>query len=264
MPPRSTGTPRPTATTSPTDSLVLQLVPGVTLELVRVSAGTFLMGSTDADKDAWDHEKPQRSVHLDEYLVDKYPVTVAQWRAFVQASGYKGSPSALRQGKEDHPVTNVTWNDAQTFCAWASEVTGRPVQLPTEAQWEKAARGTDGRIYPWGDAFNPALANTAEGGPGSTTAVGRYRSSDSPYGCADMAGNVWEWTSSLYRDYPYRAGDGHEDAANDSEYRIVRGGSWDYYQRVARCAYRRRLFPNYRNFDLGFRVVVTLASSLSG
>ena len=235
-PPPPTNRPSPPPQQRPNNnSLVLTFAPGVTLDLVRVPAGAFLMGSTDADKSASGDEKPQHKVKLDEYLIGKYEVTNEQYAAYAKA---KGLSWTMPQGKGKHPVVSVSWDDAVAFCAWVSQTSGRRVQLPTEAQWEKAARGTDGRIYPWGnEAPNANLANFNQNVK-DTTEVGKYSpAGDSPYGLADMAGNVWEWTSSLYKGYPYKADDGREEQ-NSRDARVLRGGAFGLVASLVRCANR--------------------------
>ena len=155
----------------------------------------------------------------------------------------------------DHPVVCVSWQDATAYAAWLAKLTGQPWRLPTEAEWEKAARGTDGRIYPWGNTWDKARANTNDGGPGTTTPVGAYaaRGDASPYGAHDQAGNVWEWTSSVFMPYPYNSTDGRERADTTGN-RVLRGGSWDDVPRFARVAYHSPHDPAYLNGNVGFRV----------
>ena len=248
--------PKPSVVNSLQFNLLLTLAPGVTMKLVRIPAGEFLMGSTRLrDEDAWDDEIPQHSVYLDEYLIGKTPVTVAQYAAFVKASGYKANQD-LANSKEKHPVTRVSWDDAAAFCSWASQVTGRNVHLPSEADWEKAARGIDGRLWPWGDQSpDPAYCNFDCNMMG-TTPVGKYSpKGDSPYGCVDMSGNVWEWTSSILGNYPYKKDDGRQDLRSRGP-RVLRGGSFSDVRIKTRCAYRHWDLPELRSSYSGFRVVV--------
>ncbi|MCP4519582.1 MAG: SUMF1/EgtB/PvdO family nonheme iron enzyme, partial [Delftia sp.] len=213
-------------------------------EMILIPAGEFLMGSDPKkDKQAYDSEQPQHTLHLPDFYLAKTPVTNAQYAAFVQAAGHDrpqhwkdGRPPG---GKENHPVVNVSWNDAIAYCRWLSEATGQPYALPSEAEWEKGARGSDGRIYPWGDQWDAKLCNSREGGKKDTTPGGIYSQGASPYGLLDMAGNVWEWTRSLWQDYPYQADDGREDLTVSS-YRVLRGGAWGDAAYDARSAYRYR------------------------
>ena len=282
----------PTSTTAPAKVVLspnlslLVLAPGVNLELVRVPAGPFLMGSDKTkDSQAYDAELPQHSLTLGDYYIGKYEVTNTQFLAFVQATGYKTTaekegagadwrhprgPDTNIDQKAQHPVVQVSWHDAIAFCDWLSKVSGRKVTLPSEPEWEKAARGVDGRIYPWGnDAPTKDLLNFNRN-VGDTTPVGQYSpKGDSPYGVADMAGNAWEWTRSLWgKDvntpefkYPYVAGDGREDLnAGEDVRRVVRGGSWAFTIGSARCAVRLRDRPDVNISDLnGFRVVLVAA-----
>ncbi len=218
-------------------------------EMVLAPAGEFLMGSDPKkDKHADDDEQPQHKLHLPDYYLAKTSVTNAQYLAFVQAAGHEqpkhwegGKPP---KGKEDHPVVYVTWHDAVAYCNWLAEVTGKPYRLPTEAEWEKGARGTDGRIYPWGDEFDKTKCNTGESRIGDTTPVGKYPNGASPYGVVDMAGNVWEWTSSLFRSYPYDPEDGREDPGS-TDNRVLRGGSWFSVSDWVRSAFRSHSVPSY-------------------
>jgi formylglycine-generating enzyme required for sulfatase activity len=172
------------------------LAPDVTLELVRIPAGEFLMGSDKIqDKLAEDDETPKHKVVLKEYLIGKTPLTNAQYLAFVKTAGHQPpdhwSQGAIPNDKEQYPVVNVSWKDAMAFCQWASQVSGRHVRLPGEAEWEKAARGTDGRIWPWGNQLPDEARYNFNDNVRDTTPIGQYNpQGDSPYGCADMAGNV--------------------------------------------------------------------------
>jgi formylglycine-generating enzyme required for sulfatase activity len=216
------------------------------------------MGSdTGVDSDARDIEQPQHILYLPDYYIARTPVTNAQYRAFVQATECQppeqwksGTPP---KGKGDHPVTWISWHDAVAYCEWLAEVTRRPYRLPSEAEWEKAARGTDGRLYPWGDEWDAERCNTLETGCEGTTPVSAYEGlGESPYGCVDMAGNVWEWTGSLYDTYPYGPADGREELDARGR-RVVRGGSFLNSRVLARCAYRPAYFPGDRR-SYGCRV----------
>jgi len=237
-------------------------------ETVLIPAGEFIMGSDPRkDKDTSDNEQLQHTLYLPDYYLARTPVTNAQYAVFVQATGYEqpghwkgGKPPA---GKEDHPGVYVSWDDAVAYCRWLSEATGRPYRLPSEAEWEKAARGTDGRIYPWGNKWDARRCNGKEGGKGDTTPIGAYPQGASPYGLLDMAGNVWEWTRSLWgKDwrkpdfgYPYNPEDGREnpDASRDAR-RVLRGGAFDNLGRDIRCAYRISNHPHKKGNVIGFRV----------
>jgi formylglycine-generating enzyme required for sulfatase activity len=240
------------------------------LPMVWVPPGPFLMGSDkNRDPQAYEDELPQHQVTLPGYWIGRYPVTVDQFRAFVESSRYevgdKDSP-LVKLGKEDHPVVYVTWHRALAYCRWLSENRGLSVTLPSEAEWEKAARGTDGRIYPWGDEPPDESRCNYGGKVGVRTPVGRYSpQGDSPYGCADMAGNGWEWTRSLWGKrlgepdfkYPYDTEDGRENLeADDRVHRVVRGGAFDVGQRGVRCAYRGGGDPSFGDDLIGFRIVV--------
>jgi formylglycine-generating enzyme required for sulfatase activity len=167
----------------------------------------------------------------------------------------------LVEGKEDHPVVNVSWHDAAAFCTWLSQLTGFQFNLPTEAEWEKAARGTDGRIYPWGDEFEAKRLNSFENGIRETTPAGKYSPEhDSPYGIADMCGNVWEWCADWYAEdeYARRAKARTVDPLGPEAgmMKVLRGGAFDFNKSAVRCAYRAANSPFERSYDYGFRVVM--------
>jgi formylglycine-generating enzyme required for sulfatase activity len=229
--------------------------------LCAVPGGIFTMGSDKTrDREAVDNETPQYPVEVATFRIGQHPVTVAEYACFVRA-GYAEPRSPRNQltwqqqlARIDHPVVNVSWRDAVAYAAWLAETTGESWGLPSEAEWEKAARGTDGRLYPWGDAFDTAHCNTRESGISGTTPVGTYPTNASLCGAHDLAGNVWEWTSSLYRPYPYVAADGREDPASGDP-RVLRGGSWYDDPRGARAACRSGYDPDLLYGDVGIRVV---------
>jgi formylglycine-generating enzyme required for sulfatase activity len=247
-------------------------------DMIALPAGEFLMGTSDAQvaqllrKEAWAKEwddrslfhaeQPQHMVRLPAFAIAAHPVTNAEYRDFVWEAGYRTPRGWLAldipEGLGDAPVTEVSWADARAYCRWLSQMTGLAFRLPTEAEWERAARGEDGRLYPWGNDFDPWRCNTLESGNGGVTPVGLYSpSGDSPCGAADMAGNVWEWTSSLLHPYPYRADDGREEAQAAGP-RVARGGAWYYSRKLARCAAREGLLPTYTSPTLGFRLALSL------
>jgi len=231
--------------------------------LCDIPAGPFLMGSDKLlDTQARKDELPQHRNSLMTFQIARYPVTVAEYACAVQAGAIKEPPKSTNNSinwehqlqQLDHPVVGVSRNDAVAYASWLSKVTGQPWRLPTEAEWEKAARGTDGRIYPWGNVWDKSRANTNDGGPRQTTAVGLYPTGASPFGVQDMAGNVWEWTKSLYIErYPYVATT--SEVFNKTDVRVCRGGSWVNDPGSARAANRDVNYPSLRYVNLGFRLV---------
>lgn len=220
-------------------------------KMVFVPGGEFWMGSHLLS----DRESPAHLVHVSGFWIDTTKVTNGQYGRCVSAGVCRESMCAHNAdlNGDTQPVVCVAWYDAVQYASWAG---GR---LPTEAEWEKAARGTDGREYPWGNGFDQQLCNTQESGIDTTTPVGTYSpQGDSPYGVADMAGNVCEWTSSQFRAYPYDAEDGREDL-EAVEYRVVRGGSFSAHHNMARCAYRfgHMLDPQHGYTTVGSRVVIS-------
>jgi len=247
-------------------------------QLVSVPGGLFWMGSTDADGMADSSEKPGHQVTLEAFKIGVYPVTNAQYLRFVEATGREwGSDHWRRPERANHPAVNVSWHDARAYCEWLTGVwraegligPKEVVRLPSEAEWEKAARGTGGSIYPWGDEWDETKCNNRELDLGGTAPVGIFPEGASPYGCLDMAGNVWEWTTSLWGPwtgkeaklkfgYPYEPADGRENlAAGDDVLRVVRGGSFRLNRYGARCAVRFRLNPFSVWYYNGFRIVVS-------
>jgi formylglycine-generating enzyme required for sulfatase activity len=222
-------------------------------EMVFVPAGEFLMGF-DSLEDV--EQYPQHRVYVDAFWIDRTEVTNQQYSRCVDAGACAPSTCAddTRFNDPRQPVVCVSWHDAVQYASW---VGGR---LPTEAEWEKAACGTDGRRYPWGDQFDSQRANTWENGILRTTPVGQYSPyGDSPYGAADMAGNVDEWTSTVFKAYPYEPGDGREDPES-ARRRVIRGGSFLLNHNGAYCTARVSGGPGGRSPSGGFRVAISADS----
>ena len=255
-------------------------------ELALVPAGEFVMGTEDADDD----ERPAHRVHLDDFLMGVQPVTQAEYARFVSETGHRAPaiyelPLVVTAGGEerertfreaaepyvwidarppaervDHPVTLVRWEDAVAYCRWLSAAAGRPVRLPTEAEWEKAARGgLEGKRYPWGDAPDRNLANfLADPSLKSTQGTTQCRTyAANAYGLFDMAGNVWEWVydwhhPSYYAASPHKAPAGPRDGTM----RVLRGGSWlSDDVRMVSCTHRHKVPPDTYSYGIGFRIV---------
>ena len=243
--------------------------------LMAIPGGPFWMGD-DGNEDA----RPRHKVTLPSFKIGRYPVTNAQYRRFVEANQREWySQEGKRPESDNCPAVRMTWHDAQAYCTWLTDIWRKEGKinakeealLPSEAEWEKAARGTDGRVFPWGDKWDETRCNTSESGIGRICAAGMYPDGASPYGCLDMAGNVWEWTSSLRGEYgskpeykyPYDPADGRENLeAGDDDLRVLRGGSWYSSLYLARCLFRFRNAPFDRFNDRGFRVVVSPISAL--
>lgn len=224
----------------------------IEFDWVTVPAGEFKMGSDkQIDRMTQLVEVPQHSVYLPEYRISRTPITVAQFNTFVNATNHNhGFWNKLEtvNNEPNYPAVWISWFDAQAFCKWAN------VRLPTEAEWEKAARGTDARIWPWGNQEpNENLCHFKYNAGSPLTPVQQYPQGASYYGVLDMAGGIWEWTNSLHADYPYNANDGREDP-NAKGKRILRGGCFKSEKRYIRCASRTQLAPSTLNFN-GFRVV---------
>lgn len=233
--------------------------------MVFVPAGDFLLGSRQDDPEADEDEKPQRVIYLDGFWIDKTEISNARYQKCV-AAGVCAESAVLwsRYRQPDLPVVSVSWEQASAYCHWAG---GR---LPSEAEWEKAARGADGRSYPWGDHFDGTRLNycdknciadwrdpTADDGYSYTAPVGSYLAGASPFGALDMSGNVWEWTADwyapdAYQSAPYKNPGGPENGRQ----RVIRGGSWLYNGRSLRTTERHKEAPHYRYENIGFRCVV--------
>ena len=227
------------------------------IELVTIPAGEFMMGRLAGYSDSG-REDPAHKVRLADYQIGRYPVTNAQYRLFAQDTGHK-----FTDGPDEHPASGLKWQDAWLFCAWLRYKTGQPYHLPTEAEWEKAATWNPAthqkQPYPWGNESTDQYCNILSSGPKQTTPVGHYSpQGDSPYGCADMVGNVDEWCNTAMREYPYDPSDGCEELYAEGK-RAIRGGDW--YTISPPSAIRRNM-PSDACVGLwGFRVA--LGSSLA-
>lgn len=210
------------------------------------------------DKDLFSNEQPQHKVSVNNFRIGQFPVTNEEYYEFVWDMGYalpKGWQSfSYPADQGNFPVTGVSKKDAEAYIDWLKKGTELKFRLPTEAEWELAARGRDGRIYPWGNAFDPWRCNTSESMKKGTTPVGFYSpGGDSVYGVADMVGNVWEWTSSFFRPYPYK-NDSDQGKQDAEERYVVRGGAWYYSRKLARCACREGMYTDQNSDSIGFRV----------
>jgi formylglycine-generating enzyme required for sulfatase activity len=246
----------------------------------EIPAGPFLMGSHDDSCALFGQETPQDTVDVPAFRVSKVPITNAQYGAFVVAGGYqerrhwtaagwhwKGERSGPQGyggvfALPNHPVVGVSWYEAVAFCRWLTEWlreagalgSGEEVRLPGEAEWEKAARGTKGRVYPWGDEFDPEKCNMRDTGIGATSAVGIFPDGASPFGVLDLSGNVWEWCGTKWRE---RYAERVDESVEGNARRALRGGSFDLeVQEYVRCACRYRRAPDLRDDFVGFRCVV--------
>jgi len=238
--------------------------------LVYIPPGDFEMGSNE-NKD----EQPPHTVYLDGYWMGKTPVTVAQYKKFTSDTEDHFIPEWVSKyiPGDNHPAVWVSWEDAAAYCAWLSEKTGLHFKLPTEAQWEKASRGTDSRKYPWGN-FQPSgkTVNAADkqlslkekagwadkdtdDGYAYTAPVGSYPDGASPYGVLDMSGNVWDWCRDWFEnEYYINSPKKNPTGPKRGRYHVVRGGSWNFDTKHLRCSSRFGIRPSTCNYDLGFRL----------
>ncbi|MDO9390969.1 MAG: SUMF1/EgtB/PvdO family nonheme iron enzyme [bacterium] len=215
--------------------------------LVEVAEGDFSMGSNNRSPE----EKPVHKVYLDKYYIGKYEVTVGQFKKFCNVTGRTMIEQPNWNNREDHPVVNVSWCDAKAYCDWAG------LRLPTEAEWEKAARGTEGREYPWGNEWNSTMCNSSENGDNYpyTSPVGSFPLGISPYGCHDMAGNVWEWCNDWYNNKYYSSSPCSGPTGPQTGIgSVMRGGAWKLQNYYCRTAYRSFGAHEGRNYlNVGFR-----------
>ena len=249
------------------------------LGFVEIPAGSFTMGSDpDRDPSARENEQSAHLVQMSRFYIARYPVTVAQLRAYASDNRVALVDPGCLEGVANHPVVHVSWAEALAYCDWLTaklqswkslpEELARGFRganswratLPSEAEWEKAARGTDSRIYPWGDTLDPNRANfwasSDETVLRKTSAVGCFPAGVSPSQVEELSGNVWEWTRSLLREYPYQTEDGREDLTVGG-LRVLRGGSFYDYERSVRVAFRFGFNPDDRSYGFGFRVALS-------
>ncbi len=245
------------------------------LGFVKIPEGSFYMGSDKGkDPEANGDEQPQHEVYLSEYWMGRYPVTVGQYRAFLTDTGQKSTAEWERWNRvSTHPVVMVSWEGAFAYCTWLTDKLkftenlpgdlkeiGRThdlkVSLPTEAQWEKAARGNDGRIYPCGNELNPDTANYVETGLGDTSPVGCFPMDTSPYYIREMTGNVWEWCLDDLRKYSTKRCVDPKGPQEKDSVRVIRGGCWGGPAGYCRAAFRYGGVPGFRDLLLGFRLVL--------
>ncbi|HCJ67195.1 MAG TPA: hypothetical protein DHV62_07720 [Elusimicrobia bacterium] len=224
--------PKPVEKKPPKPIVEISTIPPAGMDYV--SSGEFIIGSDEGTE----FEKPKRKVYLKDFFIDKYEVTNAEYKKFLDATGYKPpkdwTDNNYPAGKGNYPVTNVTYTDTENYAKW----TGK--RLPSEEEWEKSARGTDGRKYPWGNQWLEERANVRVGfKKSSLQAVGIYPKGVSPYGGYDLSGNVWEWTSSKF----------------DKKYRIIRGGSFLQPPELSRTSFRDFYEADKFREDIGFRCV---------
>jgi formylglycine-generating enzyme required for sulfatase activity len=214
--------------------------------MVEIPGGEFLMGNDGGDA----HERPLHSVDLSPFLIDKTEVTWRQFENYLDETGAAPPPEPLWGKPPAYPASLVSWQQASAFCEWAG---GR---LPSEAEWEKAARGTDGRLYQWGDRWEPDRCNAISGGPHRPEAAGSFPGCYSPYGVLDMAGSMSEWTGDWYQADYYAESPARDPMGPASgKSRVIRGGGWMTQPTWLRASYRSRLTPSSRRPNLGFRCV---------
>ncbi len=209
-----------------------------------IPTGTFVMGNLSGAY----NERPRRIISLDGFYMDTHPITEGQFKVFVEETHFQPSAWVSHPGRDELPVVDVNWEDAQAYCTWAQK------RLPREAEWEKAARGLNGQDYPWGNVFDSSHAAILENGSVELAPVGHYKRGESPYGMLGMAGNVWEWTIDDYTDnYPINGISSEIFTEGSSVERVVRGGSWICHSSLLRCSKREHYASDYHSRFIGFR-----------
>jgi formylglycine-generating enzyme required for sulfatase activity len=249
--------------------------------MLFVSGGAYLMGTSDddikhlqlkqsdwaydwSDNDLFEFERPQHACEVGAFEISQFPVTNLDYCRFTNDTGYRLPRTwkgfSFPDDMADHPVTGISRVDALAFIAWLNTRTKQNYRLPTEQEWEAAARGKDGRIYPWGNTFDPWRCNTSESAKKGTTPVGIYSpGGDSPCGAADMVGNVWEWTDSVFQPYFFEVDEDEPEDPMEPLHYVVRGGAWYYSRKLARCAVREGMQEDYTSHLIGFRLARNIA-----
>ena len=230
--------------------------------LLVIPAGPFTMGTYPTGLRKTDPEEPQRSVTLDAYAIGIYHVTNKQYAHFVKETRYRQPIywGDARFNDKDCPVVGVSWYDVNSFIEWLNNLTGNSFRLPTEAEWEKAARGTDGREYPWGNNWDLNRTNTSESKIKKLLPVGSFPEGISPFGCYDMAGNAYDWCSDWFHIETYK----HSPMENpmgaiDGRRKVIRGGSWQPRgEYAARCANRAAKEPAEASHNVSFRIAIDI------
>jgi iron(II)-dependent oxidoreductase len=228
-----------------------QTKPETIVDMSMVTAGQFWMGSS-LDESKNESEKPRHRVFLGTYYIDKYPVTNQAYRRFLRETGH---PQPLfwtdpQFNHPSHPVVGLSWYDALAYCNWANK------RLPTEAEWEKAAKGEANFIYPWGNEFKPGMANV-DAVLSHTSPVDQFFMGISPYGCLDMIGNVWEWCYDWFDEKFYTMSPANNPKGPENgKKKVIRGGGWDTISFNARNAFRFFADPASKSPNIGFRCVV--------
>ena len=246
-------------------------------EMINIPEGTFYMGTSEqqvaqfvntedwakewADDGRFEIEQPYHLAKTSAFQIAKYPVTNKEYYKFLMQTGHRLPQfwTDFRHPAEygNHPVAGVSYADCLMYCDWINSETNSNYRLPTETEWEKAARGTDGRMYPWGNKFEKWRCNTAESNRAETSSVGIFSpSGDSPWGVCDIAGNVFEWTMSAYAPYPIEENPLPNPKKPDENI-VIRGGGWYYSRKLVRCAAREVVIPTFVSPVLGFRLAKT-------
>lgn len=233
-------------------------------EMVEIPAGPFVRGTNAGGF----NEQPERVIEVDAFVIDRFEVTNHQYQAFVAATGHRKAAPPSRYAKNvakmsgiNQPVTYVSWNDAEAFCQWKGK------RLPTEAEWEKAMRGVDGRLWPWGNEADFLSANLGSANDGfeATAPVGSFKRDQSPFGIYDGAGNIMEWVADWYGEDAYREPTANNPRGPDHGiYKILRGGGYTSTGKDIRITNRSRMVPDFRDETIGFRCAISAGGEKAG